>query len=647
MIHKTLAACATIVAALLCQPAVSAKPKAAPEPTPAEKYLAMQDSVARGWNTWDTRSVMTHVLLPEAMAVQLYVADSTGRRPSRYLIGDRGSDSPRIHPRQHSYDGYYTDLDFNWHGLKLRVETAAVDSNELVMLITPLDGCAKGTLNVTPRTIWMRGNRVDCDSTSFRLQNWDRTLTLPGSFDADIVGYNRGSYTLSLDRPSAVSIGRPRSVDEVRAIVADHSKHLLDQGRERYGDDFDCYNAMQSILGWNSIYDPTIRRVITPVSRIWNTERFASQDFGGFCLYCWDTYFSAQMFSTDNRALAYANAVEMTKASDDVGFVPNCYYSNGFKSCDRSQPPVGSMTFWGLYNKYGDRWLLEYVYDNLLTWNRWWRDNRTHDGLICLGSSPYEKITYFRNEYDSNTRYGSILESGLDNSPMYDAATFDPQTHLLEQQDVGMTSLYIMDCRYLTSIAEVLGKKKDARELRERAEAYTRKLDELWDAENGFYYNRSTRDGKFNRRTSPTCFYPMLAGAASPEQAAEMTRRHMLNPDEYWTPYPLPACPKNDGGYKDNDYWRGRVWAPLNYLVYMGMRNYDNIADTRAELARKSASLLLKSWLSDGHIFENYNPDSGEGDDTVRSDAFYHWGALLAFVSLIENGCIDPSVWSY
>ena len=79
----------------------------------------------------------------------------------------------------------------------------------------------------------------------------------------------------------------------------------------------------------------------------------------------------------------------------------------------------------------------------------------------------------------------------------------------------------------------------------------------------------------------------------------------------------------------------------------MGMCNYDNIADTRAELASKSASLLLKSWLRDGHIFENYNPDSGVGDDTVRSDAFYHWGALLAFVSLIENGRIDPSVWSY
>ena len=133
---------------------------------------------------------------------------------------------------------------------------------------------------------------------------------------------------------------------------------------------------MQTILGWNNIYDPGIRKVITPVSRIWSSEWFASVDFGGFTLFCWDTYFASMMLAVGNKALAYANAVEITKAITESGFVPNCYYSNGFKSRDRSQPPVGSMAVWTLYQQYGDKWLLELLYNELLSWNNWWIENR-------------------------------------------------------------------------------------------------------------------------------------------------------------------------------------------------------------------------------------------------------------------------------
>jgi alpha-D-xyloside xylohydrolase len=52
----------------------------------------------------------------------------------------------------------------------------------------------------------------------------------------------------------------------------------------------------------------------------------------------------------------------------------------------------------------------------------------------------------------------------------------------------------------------------------------------------------------------------------------------------------------------------------------------------------KSRNLLLKSWVSDGFVFENYNATNGRGDDTTRSDKFYHWGALLGFIGLIEDG---------
>ena len=41
----------------------------------------------------------------------------------------------------------------------------------------------------------------------------------------------------------------------------------------------------------------------------------------------------------------------------------------------------------------------------------------------------------------------------------------------------------------------------------------------------------------------------------------------------------------------------------MNFLVYLGMRNYD-LAEARADLIAKSKALLMKTWLTNGTVFE-------------------------------------------
>ena len=48
--------------------------------------------------------------------------------------------------------------------------------------------------------------------------------------------------------------------------------------------------------------------------------------------------------------------------------------------------------------------------------------------------------------------------------------------------------------------------------------------------------------------------------------------------------------------------------------------------------------LLMKEWLGKGHVYENYNSVTGTGDDVKSSDGYYHWGALLGMISIIEKG---------
>jgi glycogen debranching enzyme len=134
-------------------------------------------------------------------------------------------------------------------------------------------------------------------------------------------------------------------------------------------------------------------------------------------------------------------------------------------------------------------------------------------------------------------------------------------------------------------------------------------------------------------------FYPLLAQVPDQHQAKRMIDEHYFNPDEFWGDYVIPSISRNDAGFSDNIYWRGRIWAPMNFLVYLGMRNYD-LPEARKDLVAKSSKLLLQSWLSEKHVYENYNAETGQGDDAGMSDKFYHWGALLGFIGLIEEGYI-------
>jgi hypothetical protein len=73
----------------------------------------------------------------------------------------------------------------------------------------------------------------------------------------------------------------------------------------------------------------------------------------------------------------------------------------------------------------------------------------------------------------------------------------------------------------------------------------------------------------------------------------------------------------------------------MNYLVYLGLSNYD-LPEARREVARKSFTLFAKEWTEKGHVHENYNATLGTGDDVTSSDKFYHWGALLGYVEYLE-----------
>ena len=613
------------------------------------EYRRSQARLAQGWNTWDVQSVTTHVLLPDGLAIHLGLKHNTTVSREAFLrdalIGRQGPGVEQVFPGAHAWDGSYTELRLSWRGQDVRVQSAH-DGKDLVLLATPVSissaSALPATIVASVNFLWNRPGTVVRENG--RLEAHGPLNTVPiyctcekalavaegQAQDHGLVNLPVGGPYFAADLSSRVGIstGKSRTLAEIEEILV-RQKRAYDQSTFAAGRAAMIADAIQTTLGWDTIYEPEGRRVISPVSRVWSVE------WGGYVIFDWDDFFAATMAGIGDRDLAYANAIETLRESTMQGFVPNYARARGWKSFDRSEPPVGSITVLGLYRKFGDRWFLRDTFEPLLSWNRWWAEHRDIQGYLTWGSDGENKPVNLDDHW-AGTRAGAILESGLDNSPMYDDAAYNSQRHVLEWADVGLMSMYIADCDALADIADVLGRSAEAKELRQRSARYRAKLATLWDQNSGIFLNKDLHTGKVSYRLSPTNFYPMLTKAATSAEADLMIKKHLLNPQEFWGEWVIPSIARDDPGFKDQNYWRGRIWGPMNYLVYLGLRNYRDPA-VRAEFAQKSYNLFLKEWKGKGHVHENYNAITGTGDDVTNSDRFYHWGALLGFIEYLQQ----------
>ena len=599
---------------------------------PNQQYQLLQNSIAQGWNTWNTHSVLSHVKLPEGIALNIGFKSNviTG---NRYLqeayISKKDTRPEEITAGYHAWDGSYTECIVSWESAVYKIETAH-DEKGIVMLITPVKlPEIKHHIVLEAGMLWNKQGVVQLKDSTIVIATgnnfWKIYATAPTIKDA--LPLTSPYLVFNCKKPIGISVGRKRNLQSIQQILTAR-RNIFETGLKKYGAQHETYLAQQSVLAWNMIYDPQRNAVIAPVSRVWNTF------FGGhYVLFNWDTYLSGLMAGLDNKALAYANVVEVTKTIDQWGIVPNYISAHNFGSPDRSQPPLGSMVVWELFKRYSDRWLLELTYNQLLKWNRWWPKNRDTEGFLCWGSNNIPP------DPSANTWQAAAYESGLDNSPMYDGIPFNKSTGKMELADVGLMSLYIADCKYLAEIAKVLQKTADVNELSNRSAYYTASLQKLWNDSLGIFLNKRTDNHHWSYRLSPTLFYPLIAKVATGQQAERMIKEHLLNKQEFWGDWVVPSIARNDTSFEQQDYWRGRIWAPLNFLVYKGLQNYP-FPDVRKELAEKSNQLLLKNWHSSKGVYENYHA-SGigrlPGEALNRSDNFYHWGALLGYMYLLEQ----------
>ena len=595
----------------------------------------LRKSIVQGWNTWDNRNILSHVLLPDKAALHLKLEDSlSSKLLGLSFTGNRTAGSEKVITLAHTPDGSYTAFRIQWQSLDLLVQSVA-EGRALDVLLTPLGSALnEGWVRAEPYYIYQQKGKVNWDENKL---SWNSS---EGALEINLIGKAKKQdkgVRIDLQHP----VGFSTNSTSIKAIQQKIRRaEIANWEREQaFGNMREAYHIIQNAINWLVVYDPDQDRVLTPVSRPWSFGWGKHQE-GGFVQFCWDNFFVAYMHTLESKDLAYNEVFELTRLIDELGFVPNYAGPKGENSKDRSQPPVGSIMVKEIYKKYRENWFVEQNFEQLLKWNRWWANNRDIDGYLTWGSNPFQP-TKGKRQLTQNNHKAASNESGLDNTPMYDQVPFDTSKHLFLQADVGLLSLYIADCKALAELANVIGKSAAAKELLERADHYSKSLKSLWHDEFGLFLNKRLDTGNWNFSISPTNFYPLLAKIATPQQAQRMVKEHLYNPKEFWGEYVLPSIARNDPAYTGRDYWRGSIWAPMNFLVYMGLRNYD-FPQARADLASKSLHLLTKNWRMGGFVHENYHAETGR-DPGYQSDYFYHWGALLGMINLIEHGKVLPT----
>ena len=318
----------------------------------------------------------------------------------------------------------------------------------------------------------------------------------------------------------------------------------------------------------------------------------------------WDNFFHALAYRHVDARLAQDQLRILVDHQREDGMIPDAVHDEGVVThldfpvdADVTKPPLMAWAAWKLYEFDHDREFLDEIYGPIVRWNTWWFEKNDPDGNgLCEYQHPFS--------------------SGLDDSPLWDdgmpVESPDLNTYLvLQQQD-------------LARIAREIGEADDAALWEQRAQAMVQKLIEIrWDDKAGLFW--AVRQGQRVPVLTPLSLFPLLTGQM-PGPISERLVEHLVNPNEFWSKFPVPSVALNDPKFNPRQMWRGPTWANLNYLLIEGL-----FKSGYPDLARQLRHLTLDLLTRNNDFYEYYDPNIG--DNPPKAAPIYGWSAAL-FIDL-------------
>lgn len=192
-------------------------------------------------------------------------------------------------------------------------------------------------------------------------------------------------------------------------------------------------------------------------------------------------------------------------------------------------------------------------------------------------------------------------------------------------EDPSFNAIWLWSTHALVELAELLG--ADAGPHRETAAGlHAALVSRLWDADRARFLARDLRAGRLVDRRTVLSLAPLLdpdlAPAVVRAVVGELESPHFRTPDGHGVASSDLQAPEFDS----RRYWRGPVWANLNWLLASGLRQHGLLAQGEA---LEAATLRL---VSGAGMHEYFDPLTGVG----HGIADFSWTAAVT-VDLIRS----------
>lgn len=391
-------------------------------------------------------------------------------------------------------------------------------------------------------------------------------------------------------------------------------------GHEDY---IDCYNYAWEVAFTN---------LNNPYPKSGFVSPFIDTAFNG-CLFMWDSSFILMFTKYANRVFPFQKTLDNFYALQHKdGFIcREINEKNGWdkftkKDPSSTGPNILAWCEWQNYENFKDVERLRKVYFPLRAYHNWFKQNRTwKDGL------------YFASGWGC----------GMDNSPRLQKGYHQILSNgRMVWNDICFQA--ILNCDILIKMNKELGNIDDVTDLIEE-EKYLKNMVnlKLWNKEDGYYYDL-WKNGVHNKVKHLGAYWALLTKTLD-EDKLERFVSHLENENEFNTNNPIPTLSKDNPNYQsDGKYWKGGVWAPMNYMVLNGL-NENGYHDLAYKIADKYLSNVVKNYNHDKTLWENYSPEGPLKGNPAKPN-FVGWTGLapisiffeyvLGIKSDVVNNCI-------
>ena len=137
----------------------------------------------------------------------------------------------------------------------------------------------------------------------------------------------------------------------------------------------------------------------------------------------------------------------------------------------------------------------------------------------------------------------------------------------------------------------------------------------MFDQETGLFHDIWAVGNPDLRRLAIEGMFPLVAGAASEEQAERVIEENLLNPERFFAPHPVTSVGLSDPRYSLR-MWRGPTWNSMTMWAARGCLVYER-PDAAHRLAEAALDAAARVFERTGTVWEFYHPQ-GEDPTTLE-----------------------------